>query len=179
MNAIDLSITGLFVALFLGISTDLTAQFWKKNSTDSENQVRVWKYDIECVGTGLNGTYLLKIWSYSESPAIDAEKAKRNAVHGVVFKGVSGARQGCTAQPALSRNPNLEMEQKTFFDQFFADGGKYAKYTNLTSQGPPKGEVIKLGKKEYKVGLIVSVQKDALRQDLESAGILKSLSSGF
>ena len=37
---------------------------------------------------------------------------------------------------------------------------------------------MKVGK-EYKIGVIVSVFKDALRQDLESAGIIKGLSSGF
>jgi hypothetical protein len=38
--------------------------------------------------------------------------------------------------------------------------------------------VIKIGK-EYKIGVIVSVQKDYLRKDLEAAGVIKGLSSGF
>jgi GTP-sensing pleiotropic transcriptional regulator CodY len=33
--------------------------------------------------------------------------------------------------------------------------------------------------KEYKVGVTVSVSKDQLRKDLEAAGVIKSLGSGF
>ena len=38
---------------------------------------------------------------------------------------------------------------------------------------------IKISKKEYKIGVVVSVSVASLRKDLESAGIIKSLSSGF
>ena len=37
---------------------------------------------------------------------------------------------------------------------------------------------MKVGK-EYKVGVIVSVNVSALRKDLEAAGIIKSLDAGF
>jgi len=39
-------------------------------------------------------------------------------------------------------------------------------------------ESVKVGK-EYKIGVVVSVSKDQLRKDLEAAGIIKGLSSGF
>ena len=41
------------------------------------------------------------------------------------------------------------------------------------------GDVSKVNKKEYKVGVVVSVNKDELRKYLESEGILKGLASGF
>ena len=40
------------------------------------------------------------------------------------------------------------------------------------------GDRVKVGK-EYKIGIVVSVMKDQLRKDLEAAGIVKGLSSGF
>ena len=40
------------------------------------------------------------------------------------------------------------------------------------------GDRIKVGK-EYKIGLFISVRKDALRKDLEQARIIKGLNSGF
>ena len=53
------------------------------------------------------------------------------------------------------------------------------KFVSLTNDGAvAAGDRIKVGK-EYKIGLIVSVRKDALRKDLEQAGIIKGLNSGF
>ena len=40
-------------------------------------------------------------------------------------------------------------------------------------------EILKYGKKNYKVGVIVTVQYDALRKALEQQGIINSLTSGF
>ena len=49
------------------------------------------------------------------------------------------------------------------------------KYVSMTSA---QQEILKVGK-EYKVGVIVSVQKDALRKALENAGVIKGLNYGF
>ena len=38
---------------------------------------------------------------------------------------------------------------------------------------------VKVGKNEYKVGVVISVSKDLLRKDLEAAGIIKGLGAGF
>jgi hypothetical protein len=46
----------------------------------------------------------------------------------------------------------------------------------VTTSGVP--QTIKVGK-EYKVGMVVSVSKDQLRRDLEAAGIIKGLATGF
>ena len=40
-----------------------------------------------------------------------------------------------------------------------------------------KGVIV--GSKEYKVGVVLSVNVTALRKDLEDAGIIKSLGAGF
>ena len=53
------------------------------------------------------------------------------------------------------------------------------KFVSVTGDGAiGAGDRIKVGK-EYKVGVVVSVSKDELRKDLEAAGIIKSLNSGF
>lgn len=137
-----------------------------------------WRYEIECAGIGKEGTYLVKVWSYSKNGHIAIEQAKKNAVHGVVFKGFTGG-QGCGTQRAIASNPNIEVEKEEFFKLFFADGGKYMKYVNVSSDGNIAAkDRLRVGK-EYKIGVIVSVMKDALRKDLEDAGVIRSLSSGF
>lgn len=168
-----LSIQSLFLILALGLSMNVSAQK-KKADKNTQN----WVYEIEAAGVGTQGTYLIKVWSYSKNPTVAIEQAKKNAVHGIIFKGFMGI-QGVPGQKPLTSNPNLEMEQEQFFKNFFADGGKYMKFVNVTNDGSIAAEDrLKVGK-EYKIGVIVSVNAAGLRKDLEDAGILKSLSSGF
>lgn len=99
-------------------------------------------------------------------------------MHGIVFKGFP-SKDGVAGQRALAQNPNIEQEKAEFFDDFFKDGGKYQKYVSLANHGAiGAGDRIKIGK-EYKIGVIVSVNVAALRKDLEDAGIIKGLGSGF
>jgi hypothetical protein len=83
-------------------------------------------------------------------------------------------------QKPLATNTNLEQEQLAFFDEFFLNGGKYLKFVSLLANGSILPEDrIKLGKSEYKIGVIVSVNSAELRKDLENAGIIKGLTTGF
>ena len=136
-----------------------------------------WNYEIEPVGVGTQGTYLIKVWSYSKNPEVAIEQAKKNAVHGVIFKGFGGI-SGVPGQHPLTDNPNLEIEQAEFFRNFFANGGKYMKFVNVTNDGSVAAEDrLKVGK-EYKIGVVVSVNVAGLRKDLEDAGMIRSLGSG-
>ena len=73
----------------------------------------------------------------------------------------------------------MENEKVDFFKDFFATGGKYLKFVSLANQGAiGAGDAIKVGK-EYKVGVVISVNTSELRKDLENAGIIRSLGSGF
>jgi hypothetical protein len=162
----------LSLILASGLSHKASAQAARKADKDTKN----FEYEIECAGVGKDGTYLVKVWSYSKKANVALDQAKKNAVHGIVFKGFAGGGNGCTAQKPLASSPAIEQERADFFDIFFADNGKYMKYVGSSGDGAT--ERVKVGK-EYKVGVIVSVQKDALRKDLEAAGIVKGLSSGF
>lgn len=134
-----------------------------------------FRYDIECAGTGASGTYLVKVWSYSTDRKKAAQQAMKNAVHGVIFKGINGGN-GCASQRALAANPGVEIEYQEYFNRFFNDdNGEYNKYASSTGAAP---EEIKVNN-EYKVGVVVVVHKDALRQALEAAGVIKGLNYGF
>lgn len=166
----------LLIVMVVGLSFAANSQARRK----AEKDTKQWRYEIECMGTGVQGTYLVKVWSYSKKPKVAIEQAKKNAVHGIVFKGFAGGAKGCSTQKPLARDANLEQEKEGFFNDFFADGGKYMKFVSLSGDGAVgAGDRLKVSKKEYKVGVIVSVRKDALRKDLEAAGIIKGLASGF
>lgn len=165
----------IILALFFFMPMSNMAQAKRKANKDT----KIWRYEIEGVSQGSQGTYLIKVWSYSKKPKVAIEQAKKNAVHGVIFRGYEGNKKGLRPQKPLTNDPNLEQEKEVFFRDFFATGGKYLKFVSLTNDGAvAAGDRLKVGK-EYKIGIVVSVQKDALRKDLESAGIIRGLNSGF
>ncbi len=148
----------------------------KAQTKQADKETAAWRYEIECIGIGQPGTKIIKVWSYSKKANIAINQAKKNAVHGIIFKGYTGSSNGCSTQKPLANDPSIEHQKYDFFEPFFADGGKYMKFVTMSGDATP--EPIKVGK-EYKVGIIVTVMSDLLRKDLESAGIIKSLNSGF
>lgn len=140
----------------------------KKADADTDK----FRYELEYVKTAGTGMVNVKVWSYSKRPSIAAEQDKKNAVHGVIFKGFAG--NGSTQYP-LVKDPAALSDHAEFFDAFFADGGEYRRYVSNVV-GPV--ETMKIGK-EYKIATEVTVNKNLLRQHLEKANIIRSLNSGF
>jgi len=165
---------GFLSILFVSFSLFSTAQINKQKKADKDTEN--WRYEIECVGIGAPGTKVIRVWSYSKKATIALTQSKKNAIHGIIFQGYAGGSAGCTAQRPMTNNPALEQERAQFFDDFFAEGGKYMKF--VSSSGDAVPNTVKVGK-EYKIGVEVIVMSDALRKDLEAAGILKGLGSGF
>ncbi|MDR2814570.1 MAG: hypothetical protein LBB79_07975 [Prevotellaceae bacterium] len=140
----------------------------------ADTDTKQWRYELEAVGVGVQGTYQVKVWSYSKDAGVAIEQAKKNAVHGIIFKGFAGIR-GVPSQKPLVSTPSADSERKDFFEPFFADGGGYMKFVNLSNNGAiAPGDRIKIGK-EYKIGVVVLVNVAALRKELENAGIVKKL----
>ena len=140
----------------------------------ANKDTKQFRYEIECAGNAIQGTYLVKVWSYSKKASVAENQCRKNAVHGVIFKG-DGGGQGCVSQRPLANNPGVETQFEEYFKSFFSDGGEFQKYASIM-EGTM--ETVKVGK-EYKVGVVVSVRKDDLRKALEAAGIVRGLSSGF
>jgi hypothetical protein len=148
----------------------------KKADKDTKN----WRYEIEGIAEGKEGTYLVKVWSYSKKDIIAIEQAKKNAIHGIIFQGFTGSGR-VTSQPALVTDPGVETTKEVFFEDFFKDKNTegYMKYISLSNDGSVSPEdVLKVGK-EYKIGVIVSVRKDLLKAHLKQQGIIRNISSGF
>lgn len=132
-----------------------------------------WTYEIESVGVGADGTYAIRVWSYYKNAKMPLEVAKRNAVHAVIFKGVP-AGNGAASQPPLKTDA-VTASDSVFFGNFFQ--GEYQDYINSVASGSLR--ILKLRAREYKIGYVVSVAKDNLRNYLEDQGVIKGLSSGF
>lgn len=140
-----------------------------------------WRFEVECAGIGEPGTSLVKVWTYSRSKRVAINQAKKNAVYAIVFRGYSGKAEGCHTQPPLDNDPIMNSKTKAFFDNFFSDTGDYLKFASLSGDGRiGPGDIMRVGKRrEYKIGVVVTVMTSRLRKYLESAGVIKPLSSGF
>ena len=133
------------------------------------------KYEISCAGSGTQGYYIVKVKATVEKKGdISEALLKRCAVHGVLFRGY-GPGQGCTSQRPMA-DSQTESKNKKYFASFFAPDGMSENYAMFVEGSM---QTARQGKKTYIVTGIVSVAKDLLRKDLEAAGKLKSLSSGF
>ncbi|MDO4171522.1 MAG: hypothetical protein Q4E63_07905 [Prevotellaceae bacterium] len=129
------------------------------------------QYDITGAGSGTEGTVLVKVYVYAKS-AKD-EELKRAAVHGVVFRGCTGNASGAR-QPAMA-SPAAEADNAAFCEAFFAADGQCQNYASVVAGSYDRVKT----KKGYKVGAILQVDKTSLRKELEKAGVVRSLSSGF
>ena len=167
-------IVNIMITVFLlGIMTSCGTNPGSKKKVDD------WKYEIEAAGVGTEGTYLIKVWSYVNKNQSAQDLAKKNAVHGVIFKGFQDI-EDIKGKDALVRESNGLTTHKEFFKEFFKDGGKYLKFVSLVNNGTiGAGDRLKISKKEYKIGLVISVDVKNLRYELEAAGIIRSLDSGF
>ncbi len=161
-----------FLSIICALALCLNASAAGKKKADKDTQQ--FRYEIECAGNATQGTYLVKVWSYAKKAAVAEDQCRKNAVHGVIFKGYGGAN-GCIAQRPLCATPGAEVQYETYFKEFFAAGGEYQRYASIV-EGTT--ETVKVGK-EYKVGVVVSVRKDDLRKALEAAGVIRALNAGF
>lgn len=125
-----------------------------------------------------SGFKVFKVWSYGKKKeALTHEIGMRNAIHGLLFKGLAASDEGYQGNvPAMV--PDGYESHREYFDLFF-QSGEFKQFIQLTSKGAQQaGDVVKVGK-QYKVGLLVQVNVNALRKRLEKDGILESAKNIF
>lgn len=164
----------------LAVALSASASFAAPDKKDeADEDTLIWRYEVEATaGQATQGSIVLKVWSYSKKRDIATAQAGKNAVHAVLFKGVPALNTSTARVPAqkpIITDINVDKVHADFFEAFFQDGGDYNRFVNFQNNGfPGPGDIIKVGK-EFKIGITVSVNKDALRKAMEAAGIVKPL----
>lgn len=145
------------------------------STVDAKKKDTPLNYEISCAGSGTQGYSLVKVKAVVDNKKeIGDDILKRCAVHGVLFRGYSGG-QGCVSQPPLAGSAIVEQQYSDFFQPFFQSGGGCESYCAIVEGSL---QTVKQGK-QYVVTGIVNVAKSQLRKDLEKAGVVRKLSSGF
>ena len=151
----------------------------KKNTKKANANTVAWMYEVEPCGEAKAGGEMIKVWSYAPDVTSAKAQAAKNAVHAVIFKGIESDGRG-HGIVKLDRTNNAETEHAEFFKGFFADGGKYMQFVTLVNNGVTgAGDIIKLDKRTFKVGVVVLVNYKSLRKYLEDQNVIKKLSAGF
>jgi len=134
-------------------------------------------YEAVVVGIGADGTKLIKVWAYAKKIPIAKMKAKQNAIAACLFKGIHGSRDK-NIKPIVT-DPREAESHEAYFNKFFDfEQGAYVRYVGVTNDATGKDIIKQKGgmwRGGYKVGMVVSVNYDALRKEMEREGIVKKL----
>jgi hypothetical protein len=152
-------------------STQNTSNISSNNKSGSSSYDN-FDYDVTCDVTGKDGTQLMVVSTIASNEDQALKAARWQGVHAIIYKGLnSGA---CVVPPLV----DMETYQanKLYFDTFFSTGG-FTQFVVSASDYPV--DLFYVNKKSVKVFSNVTVNRDALRQQLIKDQILKSLGDIF
>mgnify|MGYP005997624097 CR=1 FL=1 len=133
----------ILICLLIGSSFSIIAQSKQQKKLAGYTSR---DYEIMCIGVGVEGTKIIEIQGYGSTPEEAERQAKRNAIHGIIFKGAPGNAGGCQGIKPLAKSVTLEEARADFFKPFFAPGGQYLNFVALTSQGGNNRSVTRVDK---------------------------------
>lgn len=128
-------------------------------------------YETECLGKGTDGRQTLRVWASGSSRRDAVEQARKKAVSDVIFKGIQAGSGDCTAYPLLD-SPTVRTQHQAYFDKFFSKGGDYRKFVTDPVGGNDATEKLQ-GDGTLTCGIVVIIDRSALRLKLETDGIIK------
>jgi len=177
MKKVTLIVTMIMAILFIANTSNAQT----KNKVRKLEYNSQYNYEVATVAVGVDGTKLVKVWGYGPTPEEAVRHAKELGIACAIFRGFpAGSNGSAAATPAIVSDPDSPDKNADFYETFFTPGGKYLQFVNLSTDAPPSGEDrIKVNKKTYKCGVVLSIAYDEMRKYLEQQGIARSLNSGF
>jgi len=132
-------------------------------------------FQIECVTIETDGYLTIKIWDTKKGVNYKSEQARKDAIHVILFSGISEGN-GCKTQPPILNTSEEQENFKTLEKSFFAKKGKWSMFIRSSSVETTLPKMI--AAKNWKVYQI-SISKNELRKYLEDQNIIKVLNNGF
>jgi hypothetical protein len=146
-------------------------------------------YEVRAMGQGKQGTTLVKVYSYGETVEDAVERAKMDALHALLFKGIPGSNN---AKPMIT-DPMVEQEGNDYFRRFFGidtwifrknaksnrkmaytqSSAPYKLFVQQSSDGSVSSRDTQKVPGGYKVGVVVSLNHQQLRRKLEQDGMVR------
>lgn len=131
-----------------------------------------YTYQPEIISMERDGSLTMRTWGEGRNRGDAVAQARKEAVHAVMFKQLTANGKSPAMTRALVNEPNAETKYRAFFNEFFADGGDYAKF--VTKQDRRHGSNLsQRSSVQVKYGITVRVLRSELEQYLIDQGILK------
>lgn len=128
-------------------------------------------FETTLMNTEGDGTLTLRVYGKGSTEADAIETAKKNAVRDVIFKGISLKSAGDGPIRPLINEVNARERYAEYFGPFFRDGGEYRKFVKEENT-LPGSRMKSSGTSQLNIGVICTVDRDALRQQLIDDGLL-------
>lgn len=159
--------TRLFLICITAVLCILTAC----KSPQKINSIYAYQsFEIECLGTDLDGTQTLRTWGKGKNKAQAIETAKKNAVRAVMFKGITAGTDECNKRPLINE-VNAEEKYEAYFNRFFADGGIYKNFVSLIDE--KRNSRLKSSDNSIENwGIVVRVDRASLKERLISDDVI-------
>lgn len=141
-----------------------------KSTTQVSSAAARTRFETTCMGVEQDGSQTLRAWGKGTNKGDAIEQAKKNAVADVLFKGIKGTGE-CNQTP-LVPEVNARERYAKYFNPFFADGGEYRKFVKEETGGN-YSRLEAPGSSTTNYGIIVTVDREGLRQQLEKDGVLR------
>ncbi len=133
-------------------------------------------YELVCMGTGEDGLSVVKVFSYGRNVSSVIGKSKVNAVDAILFRGYNCS--GGRFVGPLVKSEEVE-RSRSYFDEFYRTK-RYFQYVILSGDGSVNPmDRVKTEIGLYKIGIGVVVRREALRKQLESDGVIRTMNNGF
>lgn len=131
-----------------------------------------YNYPPEVISVERDGSVTMRVWGTGRNRSDAMEQAHKDAVHAVLFKGVSADGMRASLTRALILENNAEMKYRLFFNDFFADGGAYNRFVSRedTRAGSNRRQ---RSDTQVRFGVTVRVLRSELERYLIDEGILK------
>ncbi len=143
-------------------------------STSNKMSTTVRTYDVETMGVGNDGTYLIKVTDYfrTTDETVYLDGLKKDAVHCVIYSGIPAGNGSINQPPLMNKDTKIEGNEQAL-NQFF-EQKQYLQFINTIVNSSKT--IVKLkDSKDYKISVVISVNKDQLRKYLIDNNIIKSL----
>ena len=89
-------------------------------------------YQNECVSTDMDGYIILKVWDTKKGVKYTSEQARKDAIHAILFSGVSGGNS-CTTQPPILNQSEDQKKFKSIAKEFFSKKGKWTNFSRSST----------------------------------------------
>jgi hypothetical protein len=132
-------------------------------------------YQYSCIGISSDGSVKIEIWNPKEGKSYDLETARKDAIHAMLFSGITSGENCSAMLPILNSKEEVD-RFKGIEKKFFSKRGEYFRFaTQIKEEAANSAPNKNIKVKSFKIVIF----KENLRNYLMEAQIINSLRKGF